>query len=99
MIRPTLLSGTPSASIQAVARYGFNMLEPSAPSGSGGGGEGTWDGSTWDASLWGDENTPTQPLTGAAGMGREVAIAVRGNSKAKTTLVGVDVMFTQGGVL
>lgn len=99
MIRPTLLSQTPNASVECTARYGYNFLEPSAPSGTGGGGDGAWDSSTWDSTVWGGDFTPTQSIKGATGLGREVAIAVRGNSISRTTLVGIDVFFNQGGFL
>lgn len=99
MVRPTFLAGAPSVSFETTVRYGYNMLEPTEVSGNGGGGEGTWDAATWDSSVWGGEYTATQTLRGAVGMGREVAIAIRGNAISKTTLVGIDVHFDAGGLL
>lgn len=96
-IRPLLLADAPSVAWEGTARYGYNMLEPTEVSGNGGGGEGTWDASTWDSSVWG-ESVATSGQTGAHGEGREVAIALRGNAIAKTTLVKIGVTFRQGGL-
>lgn len=57
------------------------------------------DTGTWDTATWGGEQLPSTTLRGATGMGRDLALAIRGASYARTTLVGVDVLFTVGGPL
>jgi hypothetical protein len=96
MIRPTLLSQDVNAVVQSRAMYNFNLVEPSAPSGSSSGG---WDTEIWDTAVWGGDYGATQPLRGAAGMGRDVAIACRGRATSRTVLVGYDVFLEQGGDL
>jgi hypothetical protein len=59
----------------------------------------TADDGSWGNALWGGANKPTSAIKGAVGMGRDVAIAIRGQARARTTLVGVDVLFTVGGWL
>ena len=98
-MRPILMSGTPNASIQATARYNYQTSEPAAPIGNGGGGAGAWGTALWGSAVWGTDYSTTQPVQGATGIGREVAIALRGNAISRTTLVGVDVLFSQGGPL
>lgn len=97
-IRPRLLSQVPTPLVQATAKYNLDVSEPAAPSGTGAGGPGTWDNSTWDTDVWGGDLTPYAPLLGASGMGRDVAIAMRGNAVCRTVLEGVDVLFEQGGL-
>ena len=99
MIRPTVLSGTPNAVVDASARYNYELTEPLAPSGTGGGGMQAWDSAVWDVATWGPDYVPTAPIRGASGMGREVAIALRGNANTRTALVGIDLYFTEGGGL
>jgi hypothetical protein len=55
------------------------------------------DTGTWDVATWGGDARPTTALKGAAGMGRDVALAIRGAAYSRTTLVGVDILFTTGG--
>jgi hypothetical protein len=99
MIRPTLMSQAPNPLLQCTAKFDFDITEPAAPSGTAIGGDGAWDGSTWDSTLWGGDYSSTQPLSGAVGMGRNVAIAFRGSAIARTVVVGFDVLFDQGGLL
>jgi hypothetical protein len=99
MLKPTILSQTVSPIFQAVARFDFNLVEPDPPTGNPSQADGTWDGSIWDSSVWGGEYSPNQPLTGGSGMGRDIAIAVRGSAISRTTLVDVDVFYDVGGML
>lgn len=96
-VRPHILAQTPSPTVEATAKYDFDMTEPSPPSLVGTAGEGAWDGSTWDSSVWGGGAVPSQSLIGATGEGQFVAVAIRGTATGRTTLVGVDVFFEEGG--
>jgi hypothetical protein len=98
-VRPTILAGNEAASVQATAKYGYDFNEPTVTVGNGGGGSGAWDSGVWDTAIWGGETTATQPILGTSGIGREVSVALQGNAISSTTLVGVDVYFTQGGTL
>lgn len=98
LIRPTLLTSDISPVIESTARYGYNLVEVAAPSATAEG-AGGWDSDLWDAGVWGGEYMARQPLQGAVGMGRDVAIAIRGRAKSRTALVGIDVLYEQGGVL
>jgi hypothetical protein len=95
MLRPIVL-GSPGPVLEAKALYNYNLVEPTAPTGSPTGG---WDSDKWDVAVWGGDYTSSSGVQGACGMGRDVAIAVRGAARSRTVLVGVDVMFDQGGVL
>lgn len=98
-IEPIIVAETPTPVVEATARFDFDLTEPSAPTGTATGVDGTWDYSTWDSGVWGGELQASQQRQGAAGMGRTVAVAVRGRSISKTTLVGVRVKYLPAGTL
>lgn len=57
------------------------------------------DTGTWDVEVWHDTPRPAHGFRGAVGMGRDFAIALRGVARSRTVLVGIDVLYTQGGFL
>jgi hypothetical protein len=56
-----------------------------------------WDIDTWDAAVW-SSSLPEgkNQLTGGWGMGRNIAIAMRGTANSDTTLVGWNIMWDKG---
>lgn len=57
-----------------------------------------WDVDTWDNAIWaGEEASGFDQIVGGWGMGRNVAIAMRGNSTTETTLISWDVIYDSGG--
>lgn len=96
MMRPTVLSGSSRPVVKCFARYNYNFVEPIVTSGTPSGG---WGSAIWDDAEWGAEYTVGQPIQGGIGLGRDVAIAVRGSATSRTTLVSIDVFFEQGGLL
>lgn len=99
MIRPILESDAVTPVVQVTAKYDFDFTEPAPPSGTGTATGTTWDAGVWDSSTWGGGSSPTQLIYGATGMGRSVSVAIQGNAIAKTTLVGLDVWWDEGGQL
>lgn len=98
-IRTTLVSGEVAPVYAATARYNLNFSEPSPVAGGVTGDANSWGVGLWDSMIWQDGTRPSAALTGGTGMGREVAITIRGSANSKTTLVGIDVHFTEGGLL
>jgi hypothetical protein len=98
MIRPTILADSVSPLYAVHARYKYTFIEVSAPS-PGAGALEAWDSAVWDESVWGGEYNASQPVSGAAGTGVDVAIAIRGSSVGRTILVKFDVSFRTGGFL
>jgi hypothetical protein len=82
-----------------LARYDFDLSQPPGspayvtPSG------GLWNSGIWDTDLWGGGYIVDQPPFGGSGLGRHVALYLRGRSAAETIHVGTDVMFDSGGML
>lgn len=99
VIRPTIISQGALIQPQATAKFRYDISEPPPPTGTAGAGKGTWDTALWDTDIWAGEYVAQQQAVGAAGMGPEVAIAIRGVATSRTSLVGIDVVFDQGGFL
>lgn len=98
LIRPTFIAErVPNYSV--LARYDYDLQEalaipiPSTPTGD------VWDVGIWDTAIWGVGVVTSNQLSGGAGMGRSIAIALRGTSAATTTLVRFDLAFTFGNIL
>lgn len=92
------LAGTAALNVKAVYDYDLtSSIQP--PAAIPLQGSSYWDAGIWDKGLWdyGPDNI-TFPI-GAAGMGRVVAIGVRGSSSARISFIGWDVSYTQGGFL
>lgn len=89
--------GAPDYSIEA--RYGFDLSGASAPDAAAAQ-PGSWDNAIWDTDVWGGDASPHASVRGgSAGLGHSVAIALRGSSVARTTLVEIDVLYEVGGWL
>jgi hypothetical protein len=101
LIRPDFISSLPPA-YSNQARYDFDLSEAidfqlNTPQEFAG---GIWDSSSWDAGIWAsDEGVSFPTIGGGWGHGRYVAIATRGSCRAKTKLLGWDVIYTTGGLM
>lgn len=98
-IRPTLLSQGGGVPYDVAARFRWDLREITSVLGTATSGASAWDAGLWDQAIWGGGTVSQQGTFGAAGMGPEVAIAIRGKSVSRTTLVGIDVGFSEGGFL
>lgn len=99
LIRCTFITALAPAYV-AVAKYDYDMTEPLmtplvAPNPSG----SVWDVALWDVGLWGGSVVTINPLSGAGGIGRSLAVWVRGNSRTKTILIRTDITAVYGNVL
>ena len=97
VIRPTFLASA-TVAYEVAARYRWDLSDiPSiaavAPD------PNAWGTAVWDTAVWAPEYSPTQRVSGATGIGPEVAIAIRGTSSVRTILVSMDVAYDQGGLL
>ena len=99
LIRPTILSVS-NAVVQATPRYRFQTTEPAPPTAAAISASGNvWDTATWDSSVWGGDYAPTDKFSGGGGVGRDVAIALRGSAISRTVIASVDVLYEEGGLL
>lgn len=98
-IRPIgILQGTASVNTQAIFDYNVapivdapTTLPPTDAS--------LWDSAVWDLDLWDAGISGGSIPLGASGIGRAVAIAMRGNAGTRLTLIGWDLLFDDGGML
>jgi hypothetical protein len=100
-IRPTILCDGGNVGYVAEPRYDYNFSGYGSTDGvpvSQATGQG-WDSATWDSAIWGGEFTANKAITGATGIGIDVAVALRFAAVARTVLVGLDVYYAQGGLL
>jgi hypothetical protein len=58
----------------------------------------SWDVAKWDEVVWPGADTPCGSWRGASGMGVHAAIVFRGSSNARTTIMGFDVKWVEGGI-
>tara|TARA_R110002167_G_scaffold7253_2_gene34127 strand:- start:868 stop:1515 length:648 start_codon:yes stop_codon:yes gene_type:complete len=95
-IRPQFITDAlPSFSV--AARYDFDIREEGAAPPLPVLQNGIWDITNWDASIWGGTLERVDNVSGARGMGRNIAIAMRGTSVSRTILVAFDVIADSGG--
>lgn len=93
-----LAAGEPILNMQAV--YDYNILaEAAGAQGVPAGPPGVWDEGIWGTDLWGSVQDGGSKLEGVAGIGRVMAIAMRGQATARMTLIGWDVNYTPAGFL
>jgi hypothetical protein len=97
-IRPIFIAQSfPSYTVKAFYDYDLSAL-PSPPNASAFG-VGIWDTGLWDIDIWGGGSAAFQPARGAWGIGRTMAIALRGKSQVETTLIAIGIMWDEGGLL
>lgn len=81
-------------------RYDYDLSEALPPPSTAPVSGAQWDVGIWDQAVWGaGENANFSDVKGAWGYGRYVAVAMRGEAKNETRLIGWDVMYTVGGPL
>jgi hypothetical protein len=96
-IKPLWISTTiPAYGI--TAKYDYDMNELHVALSTTTAASGGWDSGKWDKAVWSGyqkQNT----MTGVAGLGTAVAVAIRGSSNADSTLLGFEAIFNQGGLM
>lgn len=97
-IRPMFIGGgTPAYNV--VAFYDFDIKELTSPPSLIGTKDGIWEDGVWDIALWGGNLEVTDNPRGANGMGRHIAINIRGRTSESSVLVGFDVITDSGGMM
>lgn len=97
-MRPVFSSDAEPA-FEIVPRFDFDVREGSTNPIATTGVAGRWDIDSWENAVWGGGDVSQDNPTGVSGMGRYVAYALKGSSSVRTTLVAVDVLYTEAGLL
>jgi hypothetical protein len=98
-LRATVLSQGGVVPYDIAARYRWDLNELTSVTATAAASGSLWDSALWDQAVWGGAYQAGQRVSGAYGMGPEMAIAVRGAASSRMTLTGIDVRFEQGGFL
>lgn len=99
-IRPIFVSGgVPAFTVQARYDYDVNQIEGTPA--FGGGGSALWDDSNalWNSGTWAGGLEVSDNPRGANGLGRRIAVAIRGRSSEPTTLAAFDIVYDEGGLM
>ena len=93
-----MLAGTAGFNVQAVYDY---KIETSVdrPNSSPKAGLNTWDSAVWDSATWDFDIEGKSFPVGVLGMGRAVAVGIRGDATTRINIVGWDMLLTVGGYL
>jgi len=93
-----VISGDEAMNIGVIYDYKLNaMLAP--PSDSPTGALSIWDDAIWDGSRWTFNLAGVGFVEGSLGIGRTVAVIMRGTSTDRLTIIGWDLTYTQGTFL
>lgn len=92
-----IASGAPGYMISAIYDYALQEADPVTALPTIGG--SVWDTAVWDTDVWGGGSILTQTPIGGAGMGRSIALALRGQTNVETTLVNMQIIHDGGGLL
>ena len=100
MARPYFITNGSPPGYTVEARYDYDMT----PVGAGAVpaavvGTSAWDVGLWDVALWGSGTGTANQRRGTTGMGTAFSLILRGTSYANTTLVSIDALVDQGGLL
>jgi hypothetical protein len=80
--------------------YDYNVIaEANPPSGGISIVPALWDAAIWDSGVWDGELTGNYKTEGGQGIGRTLAVAMKGESQSRITIVGWDLTVTGGGFL
>lgn len=98
-IRPQFIADGPPAYFVR-ARYDYDISTIFGSPIDSEQGSKLWDEAIWGQAKWSGSLSPASNIvTGGSGMGRAVALAIKGRSSKNTTLIGFDIAFDVGGFL
>lgn len=93
-----VLAGTASFNVDAVYDYKIETTIP-APENTPTSGINVWDSAVWDSATWDFDVEGKSFPVGVLGMGRAVAVAIRGDATTRINIVGWDMLLSVGGYL
>jgi hypothetical protein len=97
-IRPNFIADSvPGYSV--IARYNYDIKELSTTPTGDLHSPGHWDIANWDEDIWGGNLEVIDLPKGSFGIGRHVAVAMRGKSSSRTILVAFDLLVDVGGLM
>lgn len=98
-VRPIFIGRDSTPVFLIEAQYDYNVTEIAGAPVEFDQSSGKWDDGLWDQALWAGGFNTTETPRGVSGLGRHIAINIKGRSTSQTTLIAYDLMFDQGGIL
>jgi hypothetical protein len=99
MIRPDFLADV-APSVNVKFQYNYNILESILPPSAAGQSTSGWDLSIWDNAIWSaGVKLNFDKVFGGSGIGRYLAVAIRGYALGGTGLSSIDIFWNKGGSL
>ena len=93
-----VLAGTASFNVEAVYDYKIETRIPQ-PGNSPAAGINVWDSAVWDSATWDFDVEGRSFPVGVLGIGRAVAVGIKGDATTRINIVGWDMLLTVGGYL
>ena len=93
-----VVGGDVSYNMKSVWDYDI-LDEANPPAGGSATSPATWDSAVWDAGEWDGPVNGAYKIEGGSGIGRTLAVAMKGESQSRITIVGWDLTVTTGGFL
>ena len=97
-VRPTF-QGEGPLSYGCELLFDYDLTELGAVSVNTEAGQSLWDTDVWDTAVWADTQNAEYKTLGASGIGRAIAVGVRGTASTRVRLLAVDLSWMQGGFL
>ncbi len=99
MCRPSFLAGDQSLGFVTACRFDFDLGQLTGLPTVGVSGGSLWDIGQWDLALWGGDLVVSSQLQGVNGIGRMVAVLVRGITASPVILNNATLFYDEGGYL
>ena len=93
-----VLAGTASFNVEAVYDYKIETRIPQ-PGNTPAAGLNVWDSAVWDSATWDFDVEGKSFPVGVLGIGRAVAVGIKGDATTRINIVGWDMLLTVGGYL
>lgn len=98
-IRPMFSGEGGAPAFNVNAYFDYDLSEITSPPTLTGSSESAWDSGAFDTALWGGSIEASDRPKGGSGIGRHVAVNIRGRTSDLTTLIGFDLTVELGGLL
>ena len=99
LVRPVFLTQSTDLTWITQVRFDYDLSTLTGTPAISAGTSSLWDLATWDGSIWGGDAVPDYALNGVTGVGRMVALLIRGVCSTTSVLNSCDFMYESGGLL
>jgi len=98
-VRPQFLTSNSDLNWITQLRWDYDLTSLTTAVTANPGTVAIWDTSTWDNAVWGGDPVRSSAVNGPSGMGRLVALIMKGIATTQSTLNSIDFTWQSGGLL